>query len=583
MLDALAALGTEPPRIWCEARAALGSRLWPLTPEDRFDEGPIPLPSGEVFLADARIDNRDALGAGADIAERSDAQLLAAVWADGGAPALNAVAGDYAFAVWRPDGSLVLGRDPFGRRPLYWMRAQGALFFASLPLALAGRLPRRPPVSRAALARFLSLAPAAPDQSFFEGIRRVPAGAVVEISTAGESTRTFYMRQGHPPVRDPSAQLSALLDAAVTARLRGAGSPVGAHLSAGLDSAAVVSAAAARLAETGGRLVTFTAAPPEGTRGPAGRLSDEWPIAADLARGLPNVEAVRVETPPDAPLLDDEADVALSGQPTLNLCNRRWLEAIDRAARERGVKVLLTGDFGNLAFSDEGLDRLRALRLQGRIWSWLGHSLRMTLAGEAHWPRALIDRLTGAAARRDSEVRAVRPEARAVLAGDEAPDLFERRRLAMTSQDMGAILKSVLARHGIDIRDPLTDRRLVEFCWSLPLSAVLADGRPRGLARRLLRGRVPAAVLAERRRGYQGADWGAAMLAQKDLLAAETRRLAKDPDAVELIAVERLQADAAHMPEGRWHEARVIDQYRLRLLRGLSAGRFLRMAKGANR
>lgn len=582
MLEALAALGTEPPRIVSGAGWALGSRLWPLTPEDRFENGPVRLPSGDVFMADARIDNRGDLEESFGAGERSDAQLLAAVWAEGGADALNQVAGDYAFAIVRADGALVLGRDPFGRRPLYWMRQAGVVYCASLPLALAGRAPNRPMADRKALARFLSMAGATPEQSFFEGIQRAPAGAIVEITADGETTGRYYRRRLYPAVANPVGKLGELLDIAVAARLRGAGPVVGAHLSAGLDSAAVATAAATALCGAERRLVTFTAAPGSGSAAPAARLADEWPLAAAIAQDLPGVEAVRVETPPEAPLLDDDADVSLSGQPTLNLCNRRWFEAINRCARGRGIRVLLTGDFGNLAFSEEGLDRLRDLRLRGRIWSWLGHLVRMTLAGEAHWPRALVDRLTGAAAYESQESCAVHPQARVRDVRRDEPDLFEQRRLAMTSQDMGAILKAVLARHGIDIRDPLTDRRLVEFCWSLPLSAILADGRPRGLARRLLRGRLPAAVIAQRRRGYQGADWGAAILAQKDALAAEVQRLATDGDASALIAVDRLMADAAQWPDRGWHKGEVIAHYRLRLLRGLSAGRFLLRAKGSN-
>jgi asparagine synthase (glutamine-hydrolysing) len=73
--------------------------------------------------------------------------------------------------------------------------------------------------------------------------------------------------------------------------------------------------------------------------------------------------------------------------------------------------------------------------------------------------------------------------------------------------DQGNYNKGVLGGWGVDMRDPSADRRLVEFCLSVPPEQFLAGGVPRSLARRAFADRLPPEVLRERRKGYQAADW----------------------------------------------------------------------------
>jgi asparagine synthase (glutamine-hydrolysing) len=141
----------------------------------------------------------------------------------------------------------------------------------------------------------------------------------------------------------------------------------------------------------------------------------------------------------------------------------------------------------------------------------------------------------------------------------------------------------MLGAWGIDLRDPTADRRLVEYCLSIPTEYYLCDGVDRGLARRAFADRLPQAVLTERRKGYPAADWHEFAGAGRDELAAELDRIAACEPARDLLDVERLRGLLKDWPKDGWERPEIRARYRQALLRGIAAGHFLRKAFGANR
>jgi asparagine synthase (glutamine-hydrolysing) len=148
--------------------------------------------------------------------------------------------------------------------------------------------------------------------------------------------------------------------------------------------------------------------------------------------------------------------------------------------------------------------------------------------------------------------------------------------------DPGNYYKGALGGWGVDIRDPTADRRLVEFCLSVPTELFLADGRPRALARLALADRLPKAVLDERNRGYQAIDWHEGLTAARAELSDAIARLRDCEAAKRLLDLPRLERLTRDWPTGGWERDDVRAPYRYALLRGLSAGQFLRKAAGSN-
>ncbi|HYJ29225.1 MAG TPA: asparagine synthase-related protein [Allosphingosinicella sp.] len=619
MLDAQRIYGPERPSIWSDGRIALGRRLYKLLPEDRFDRGPVASTEGAgIVVADVRIDNRgdlaDALGLDAGAASLADAALLMRALERWGEGALDRIAGDFAFAWWR-DGVLLLARDPAGQRPLHYHRGDGFLAIASMPKGLhaLSEIPRRP--DRRAIADFLALLPETGSDSYFEGIEKVCAGEAVRLEPGALRRRLYFdprprdLRLKRP--EDYQEALREQLDRAVAARLRGAGDRVGAHLSAGLDSPAVAATAARLLAPQGGRVTAFTAVPREGydLTGLDFAIADEGPLAAAVAAMYPNIDHVPIRGAGVSPLAELGRNFFLFERPFLNLCNGVWTAATLDEAKSRGLKVLLTGMLGNATFSFHGLPLLHGLLRRGRLLRLAAETVRLkrrgtrlgTIAAQALGPMVphplwrgisrlrgtepafgvanLIDReragalgVTGRAAERKFDLD-YRPKGDAVAL-----------RLGMIRRvDAGNYMKGMLGGWGVDQRDPASDRRMIEFCLSVPLDQYLADGQQRLLARRAFADRLPAQLLAEPRKGLQAPDWHEGLSAARSEIEEEAAAIAECAEAAEAIDAGGMQRLVEDWPEGRWNDRDIAGRYRLALLRGVSAGRFVRQALGANR
>lgn len=619
MLTAQQVYAPEAARCGVEGEVALGRRLFKLLPEEAFDRGPVVGADGTLLVADVRIDNRDemcaALGIDGPEARRcADVALLSRALEVWGPGACDRLVGDFAFAWWNPTSrSLTLARDFLGQRPLHYHVGDGFVACASMPKGLHALpdVPRAPDAGAAAA--FLAHVPEVGDRSYFEGIKKVPPGHVVVITRDGVSSRRYWRPERIGPLRlrtadDYAQALRAQLDAAVASRLRGAGDGAAAHLSGGLDSSAVAATAARLLGPMGGRVIAYTSVPRADFVARRGGLVDEGPLAAAVADLHDNVEHVLIRSGARSPLDSVDRNAFLYERPYLNLCNGVWIDAINDDARRRGLRVLLTGTMGNASFSFDGMQRLpallasgRLLRLAGEAVGLLGGGMRAgTLAAATigpflpkPWWRA-IDGMRGRTAgitAYSAIKRAPTDDPRLPLEGtahgidrDGRPRRNAREvQLGLLERvDFGNYNKGTLGGWGIDVRDPSADRRLVEFCLSVPVEQYLAGGRSRALARRAFTDRLPASVAGETRKGYQGADWYEGLTDAREQVSAEIEAIARNPAAASLIDLARLRRLEALWPDGSWEEDEVVASYRYALLRGLSLGHFVRKVAGTN-
>ena len=143
--------------------------------------------------------------------------------------------------------------------------------------------------------------------------------------------------------------------------------------------------------------------------------------------------------------------------------------------------------------------------------------------------------------------------------------------------DPGNYRKRSLAEWGVEERDPTNDRRLAEFCFSLPPTALLEGGVRRPALLRALAGRVPPAVLDQRLRGYQMPDW------YERIGAGEVRDFAREAAAAghahSVIDLDAVEATARRWPDSGWDERPVVYLYRMQLLRTLAAASFINSAR----
>jgi asparagine synthase (glutamine-hydrolysing) len=118
----------------------------------------------------------------------------------------------------------------------------------------------------------------------------------------------------------------------------------------------------------------------------------------------------------------------------------------------------------------------------------------------------------------------------------------------------------------------------VEYCLSVPTGEYLSNGVPRSLGRRALADRVANAVLTEHRKGYQAADYHEGLTCARGEIAAELDRIETCPAAASAIDILRLKKMVNNWPGSGWERPEITQAYRYALLRGISAGHFLRKA-----
>ena len=614
MLKAQNAYGSQSARS-DEGPICLGRNLQPTLPEDKFDRKPFE--RGPLrFVADVRLDNRSELASALGVpsqraAALSDSELLFDALVTWGEEAVGRLAGEFAFVLWNSaDESLLLARDLFGFRPLYFHRASNFFAFATMPSGLHA-IPEVPYGFDANfVAETLLLLPQVGTSTFYRDIERVEPATIMRVTRKGITSRRYWS----PPLpisarlsaRDYEEGLRAVVGEAVQAQLRGAEDGVASHLSSGLDSSIVATTAAQFIKP--GKLVAFTSVPRNGFDGPVprGSIANEGELAAQTASLHPNIEHVLVESSADTPLTALDRNHAYYQSPAVNLDNDVWGREINRLASSRGLKVLLVGNFGNMGVTYPGMEWLSWLVTRGRFPTALSTARSLARNG-VPW-RTLTSQLVGPFLpvplwklacrifRRPLDLRswsAVSPglipplEDEAYSRGFDplrrpSVDPLEYRLKILFWVDLGNYFKGVLGEWGLSVRDPLSDRRVIEYCLSLPTEEFIRGGIPRSLARRTFADRIPRRVIDSVARGYQSPDWYEAVARNLPLLQDEIDAIARCRGATEVTDIDWLKNCVATWPSEGWAREDVRLRYRYGLLRGVLAGHFMRRVEGSN-
>jgi asparagine synthase (glutamine-hydrolysing) len=441
---------------------------------------------------------------------------------------------------------------------------------------------------------------------------KVDPGAYMTVREGNVYTTRYWQPPTSPIYfsrsSDYAEALGEKLDRAVKDRLRRLNGPLATQLSGGLDSSSVTATAAALLRPGGETLHAITAIPRTGYTGavPPGTFAHEGTLAAETAAKYANVIHHSVYTGEISPIAGLDRDFELYQRPLLNLENFAWVVRTREVARAQGSTVMLTGSMGNMSISYHGLEALPDLLGKGRLpqlfklclalarWGFPFRSSAVRAFGPfvPHRIWTLVRRarrksaaLTDYAALSKEGLRLLEASlGETSLGGSFRPSAsgLDVRLNVLAKMDPGNYNKGALAGWGLDVRDPTADKRLMEYCLSVPSKEFLHGGVPRSLIRRAMREKLPASVLNERRKGYQAADWHERLEQDRGALAKELGRLRLSPSASELLDIERLERLVQHWPSSGWSQDLVRLEYRSALLRGISAGHFLALIDGTS-
>jgi len=501
---------------------------------------PLYEPAGAALIANGEIYNYIELRAdfgsarSAAFSTQSDCELPLHLYRRHGLDFTTHLRGMYAIALHDPAaGQLILTRDPFGIKPLYYTETPSAFAFASEPGALIEAGIVTPQLVRSARNELVQMQFTTGRETIFAGINRVLPGETVVVRQGRivERRRREALPEGGPLILDEEEAL-ARLDAALMASVRlhqRSDVPFGMFLSGGIDSTAVL-VMMARLAERPVKAFTIGFA--------AGEVADERP-AARAAAAL--VRAEHVE------LVFDEADfwkllpeiVAAVDDPAADYAILpTW--ALARAAHKAGLKVILTGEGGDELFAGYGRYRsaMRPWWAGGRpprargVLDGLG-ILRSEIAG---WR----DGIAAAEIRNGGHRRTPLQVAQAVDCADWLPN------------DLLVKLDRCLMVHGTEGRTPYLDTELAALTFRLPDELKVRRGLGKWLLRRWLADHLPDVQPFARKHGFTVpvARWIARRGAQLGPLVARSTAVREicRPDAVERLfhaSADRRTARAA--------------------------------------
>jgi asparagine synthase (glutamine-hydrolysing) len=444
---------------------------------------PLFAPGGTALVANAEIYNdpdlRKAMAC-TPFRTRSDCEPAVFLAEREGAAFAERLRGMYAMAAHDPvAGRLLLARDPFGIKPLYYVATERLFAFASEPQALlaAGLAPRAAEPRR--FAELLQLKFTTGAATIFPGIFRVLPGEtlVVERGAIVERRQQAALPAGGPePVAHPDAlkRLDAVLLDSVTAHLR-SDVPYGLFLSGGIDSSALL---ALMRRATDQRVLALTV----GWEG--GGEVDESFEAVRLARAA-GAECERIQmsaqdfwafAPRIAAAVDDPtADAAVLPS---------WL--LGRAARAGGLKVTLCGEGADELLG--GYSRYRKRRVP---WRWFSRPPRTS--GVFDDPAAFRGWRDGIALAEKAG-----DTGRSALQAAQAVDIAE-----WLPNDLLTKLDRTLMVHGVEGRTPFLDPCVAEAVFRLPdaLKAGMRFGKV--LLRDWLAGAFPPAGAYARKKGFK--------------------------------------------------------------------------------
>ncbi len=495
-----------------------------------LDTGDQPLfaPGGTALVANGEIYNNPELRAamaGTPFRTRSDCEPAVFLYERDGDGFAGALRGMYAIALHdqRRD-RLVLVRDPFGIKPLYYLQTETAFVFASEPQALRRAQNAIDPVRRAEL---LQLKFTTGADTIFPGIHRVLPGEtlVVEAARIVARRRRAALPEGWPlPVRPAAAlgELERVLLDSVSVHLR-SDVPYGLFLSGGIDLSALL-ALMTRAAGTRIRVLTC------GWEG--GGEVDESREAERLARAM-GAECHRLDmsrrdfwrfAPRIAAAIDDPtADAAVL--PT-------WM--LGRAARADGLKVTLCGEGADELFG--GYSRYRKRRAP---WRWLARKPRSkgvfgALPGLGGWRAGVAAAEAGSG------------HERSPLQATQAADIAE-----WLPNDLLGKLDRCLMVHGVEGRTPFLDPVVANFAFRLPDALKTSARFGKVLLRDWLAGAFPEAGASAKKKGFKppvGAWMGAEAARLSELVAAQ-------PGVAAVVPPERVRAAfaaAEASPQPAW-------------------------------
>ncbi|MEV5025981.1 lasso peptide isopeptide bond-forming cyclase [Paenibacillus sp. LPE1-1-1.1] len=621
LMEALSHYPCDTAQAWHEDDIFLGCHNQWITPESIGERNPFfDKERGLVITADAIIDNRSELFNQLQVdlhlrEQMSDSQLILLAYHRWGETTPVHLVGDFAFMIWDcRERKLYGARDFSGGRTLYYHCNRDRFVFCTTIKPLLTLPGVKKELNEAWLAEFLAISGmvdvADASQTIYKNIEQLPPSHTITISSERIKLERYHQINPDERIRFKSNNdyIEAFQDVfqqAVTSRLR-THRHVGAQLSGGLDSGAIVSFASKELLPNNKKLHTFSFVPTSDFVDYTSKymITNERPYIESTVGYVGGIKDHYLDFHGRDSYSEIDDFLEIMEMPYKFFENSFWMKGMFEKAEEQGVGVLLNGGRGNLSISWGAAIPYYATLLKKMKWIKLLREMRQYSlnigSGRAHVfssvSRAafpIIEQLRPHTeqyhypaiihpefAKKTDVFQRLREYGINETGWFAAKNVYEERKSHFNEVfhwNAGNTLSTKLSlRHSLWKRDPTNDLRVIQFCLSLPESQYVQNGMDRALVRRATEKLLPDQVrLNQRTRGVQGADWVHRMLPKWHAFTDELRQMSEDRSFMSFIDARVMQTSLSGLLEGVQPMHAIDPNFKL-LMRTLIVYRFLK-------
>lgn len=487
-----------------EAACLVHRRLIVIDPKN----GAQPMSEGDCTLVyNGELYNTDEIRAelvrrGVRFFGHSDTEVVLKAFVEFGERCVEMFNGIFAFAVWnKRTRSLFMARDRIGVKPLFYAEINGGLIFASEIKALLCHPEIKPVVTSEGAAQIMLIGPArVVGSGVFRDIRDLPAACCASFDENGLKLRRYWRLTAvrhTESFKDTTMHLRELIFDAVKRQLV---SDVGicTFLSGGLDSSIISAIAAHEFEKRGEMLNTYS---------------------IDYRNNRENFRASAFQPDEDAPYVREMADFLHTKHHDIVLDTPALADALEDAVYARDLPGMADVDSSLYLFCRE-IKREQSVAVSGECadeifggYPWY-HRPEVLHYDGFPWATSVPER--GALMKRPMSGADAEDFVRAVyrrclsevsyLDGESADDARMREMFTMNLQYFMATLLDRKDRmsmaHGLEVRVPFCDYRLVEYAYNIPTEYKNYSGREKGLVRHAMEGLLPDHVLWRKKSPY---------------------------------------------------------------------------------
>lgn len=509
-----------------------------------------------MITCDAIIDNRKELLEIFNIDKNmwgkiTDTDLILLSYEKWGNDCPKYLVGDFAFVIYDKNlNRIFCARDHVGKRTLYYSLDSGNFIFCTLMNPILATLDKKVELNERWTTDFLALwgvhHQTEAEETIYNQIYQVPPGSTLEVDNIDTKVRKYWN-----PLNDVKPlKLSSekeyiekfleIYTEAVNCRLRSC-KEVGVLLSGGLDSGSVACLAARELEKKHKRLKAFSFIPATGyiDDTPRYQIADEREYIEEILKIHKNIDETYMNCDGKDAVSDIEDFISTFEQPYKIVENINWINESCKIASEQGVSILLDGQYGNstISFGDFFI-HAKTLFKEGKL---IKLSKEIDKASKYHnFPKKklikdtmeyiLPDKINNYIHREEIKKKdrfnecPIKKELVKKWDVEKRFENLEFNSVSIHNHDLNSIRMKMIddsvfshvgeietklsLKYGVIKRDPTRDKRIIEFCLSLPTEMFVDGGMERALVRKSMKGILPEKIrLNSSVRGKQSADW----------------------------------------------------------------------------